>query len=360
MKGIILILLCSICTIKLSSQGIYTYINFKKVILKCDSLIEMNDFKSADKLLSQYKVQDVPLDFKRSYYCNLTEINIFKLNKDIALNYFTNAVLLGTKRVYIDYLYKRYKNSGEVEIINLLNEKFPEIENKYNQKIDYSLVNICDKIYREDQSIRHYYSNAIKNKESKNIKDSILNCMSKCDELNIKTYDSIVNKNGWLFKSRTGHQLRNYHIIVAHAESKYRYKYVKTGFDLAKRNKIEWNEIIGMQTFAFTKSEIEFENIRYVENFIIGNKIDVKSDFNTFIYYCLFLELTDGGTYNGNPKRIKLYLNSSNVKERLEILKLIKKKIESFGEIGENVITISEKENFKNKITKGSIGIMFL
>ena len=116
-------------------------------------------------------------------------------------------------------------------------------------------------------------------------------------------YDSIVNKDGWLYKENNGDQLKNFHIIVAHNNSSFRYKYVDIDYNLAKLNKINWNEVIGIQSFAFIKTKKVDSNIRFIENFILKNENEIDEDFNKFIEYCLSLDLMDGSTFNGHEKK---------------------------------------------------------
>jgi hypothetical protein len=157
-----------------------------------------------------------------------------------------------------------------------------------------------------DQAIRGLLHNAYVTKDTILIK-SLRKQMAIVDLNTERIYDSLCDKYGWIDKAIIGKSFTDYHIVIAHAPEKMRYKYVERGYQLCKENKIPWFEVISMECFAFIRNKIG--KVHYIDNFIISEQKKPSNEFNEFIIYCLSMDITDEGSYNGKEKRIKLKIN---------------------------------------------------
>lgn len=347
-----------------SQSSFLDYLYHKRECAIWDSTRNIGDFKGTLKFISTVKENSIPKDYLMSYYAVQSEMYLNLGDSIKAKENLRKAVFSGTPSMFINYLKMNYDTVSQQhhEIILQLEQEYTIYYSEYRKSLDEKLVAICDEMYNNDQSVRNVYHAMIQSKDMLK-KDSVLAVMKYNDEVNIKTYDSIVDANGWVYRDRAGYQMKNYHIIVAHNASSYRYKYVKLGYELAKQNKIGWQELIGIQSFAFIKSEKKHEKARFIENWVLDTKESVSNDFNLMIAYCLSKDIMDGGTFNGNEKRIKLYLNStdSNNSKALEKLESLKKELIRFG-ADSSKIEIDKTSIYNNidGIVKNCVGIEYI
>jgi hypothetical protein len=359
-KKLLTFIFALLCPLLGVTQSIDRYIEFKKEYVSLDSLISNKEFKLAYEVLSKRDLARVPKDFIRGYYSFWCEYYLAAGDYDKSIEFARQVVLHGAGPSYIKYLELNY-DSTEKYFVNNLKNKYPLWEKEVASHIDTGKRKLLDKMYNSDQGIRHLYNSFIVN-GSQEQKDSILMIMKEIDTRNIRIYDSIAESmGGWIFKDSLGLELKNYHIILAHNEDSIRYKYISKGYDFAKKNLIEWNEIIGIQVFAFRKSDLK-DRICFLNNFSPNNSGAVHNDYNRFICYCLSVDLTAPGN---RSKKIKLYINHrtapKNDNSYIKILERIKKSLIQFGVDASSVII--DKNNYRKQFNDTKdfvIGIEYL
>lgn len=90
-----------------------------------------------------------------------------------------------------------------------------------NSKLDKSLADQLDSIYKVDQAIRIAYIEAKQRKESVPLLDSLLNEMHKSDQENLIKVNAIVKKHGWLGPQKVGViGAQGLFLVIQHADLK--------------------------------------------------------------------------------------------------------------------------------------------
>lgn len=90
-----------------------------------------------------------------------------------------------------------------------------------NSKLDKSLAEQLDSIYKVDQSIRITYIEAKQRKESVSLLDSLLNEMRKSDQANLIKVNAIIKKHGWLGPQKVGViGAQGLFLVIQHADLK--------------------------------------------------------------------------------------------------------------------------------------------
>ncbi|WP_214229014.1 DUF6624 domain-containing protein [Pedobacter sp. B4-66] len=90
-----------------------------------------------------------------------------------------------------------------------------------NSKLDKSLVEQLDSIYKVDQAIRITYIEAKQRKESVSLLDSLLNEMHKSDQANLIKVNAIIKKHGWLGPQKVGViGAQGLFLVIQHADLK--------------------------------------------------------------------------------------------------------------------------------------------
>lgn len=349
-----------------AQSNINSFIKYKKDFAFIDSIVESGNYKLAKSLLLKIDKNKIPKDFISSYYTAFCEIYLNFGDLEKTCEFAKKSILSGCDERYLKYLKGVYDTSSfeyhtifkQFEVI------YPEMLASYRGKLNQKLILEVNKMYNDDQSIRHTIIQALKNKNKKE-SDSISAVLEKTDSINQLVYEDIVGRIGWVYRDSIGYELKNYHIILAHGSSEKRLKYVDIGYKLAVQNKVPWIELIDIESFDFIKTEKKIGNISFLGNFIVKNLRSSKSDFNKFLAYCIKYDLSDGGTFNGREKKMKLYINIHKDKTDLnavnKLLLSVKKNIVDFGlDPSKIVIDINNAVKSEKSVNDYCIGIEYL
>ena len=363
-RSIILSFYFTLLSVALISQApIYSYIKYRTTILSMDTLREKKEYDKIFNILNSMDVPSIPKDFITSYYAKFSEYYLNKRNKEKALFYAKKAVDIGLDTMWLMYLKLEYSSKEKfAPIVKEIKENYPKWMKEYRDKINWSFRNKADEMKDSDQAIRGMLHDAYVAKDTSLIKLRRKQ-MAVVDSSTERIYDSLCDKYGWIDKAIIGRSMKNYHIVIAHAPDKMRYKYVERGYQLCKENKIPWYEVISMESFAFLRNKIG--KVHYIDNFIISQQKKPTNEFNEFIIYSLSTEVNDGGTYDGREKKIKLTINIKDSKVDtsglLSELKEIKKILLKFN-VPDNKVQIDESNYTTNEKSTENyvIGIEFI
>jgi hypothetical protein len=95
--------------------------------------------------------------------------------------------------------------------------------NKFNKP----LMRILDSLYKNDQTSRYDYLNAVKSKASSFVIDSLLSVLRKKDKENLETAKAIISKYGWLGPQKVGmNASQGLFLIIQHADLTTQEKYL--------------------------------------------------------------------------------------------------------------------------------------
>lgn len=94
-------------------------------------------------------------------------------------------------------------------------------------KFDKPLMATLDSLYKSDQSSRYNYLNAVQNKASAAVIDSLLVLMRRTDKENLKTAKAIISKYGWVGPQKVGmNASQGLFLIIQHADLKTQEEYL--------------------------------------------------------------------------------------------------------------------------------------
>ena len=200
-----------------AQSNINSFIKYKKDFALIDSIVESGNYNLAKTLLLKIDKNKIPKDFISSYYSDFCEIylNLGDLKK--TCEFAKKSILSGCNERYLKYLKGVYDTSSfkyhtifkQFEVI------FPEMLATYRGNLNQKLILEVNKMYNDDQSVRHTMIQALKNK-NKRESDSISEILEKTDSINQLIYEGIVGSIGWVYRDSIGYELKNYQIILAH------------------------------------------------------------------------------------------------------------------------------------------------
>jgi hypothetical protein len=108
--------------------------------------------------------------------------------------------------------------------------------NKFNKPI----MTILDSLYKNDQSSRYNYLDAVKSKASPFVIDSLLSILRKKDRENLETAKAIISKYGWLGPQEVGmNASQGLFLIIQHADLTTQEQYLPTIRAAEKRGELQ-------------------------------------------------------------------------------------------------------------------------
>jgi tetratricopeptide (TPR) repeat protein len=317
------------------------YLSVKNKIEAIDSLIEKGNYKKA--LRKSFKLEVIPCAIKKSHYINIAECYIHEGDYSSARTYISKASQNGLIRKYFDYFKMSHleaslngDNFSDL-ILKDYDSIIGAVKDSNYRKLESEILTMINK----DQGIRRDYSKVF-HIATKETKDSFLAEMKRIDYINKNIYDSISEVHGWVRRDMILNSFRNPHIVLYHSKKEAHYKYIHKGFELATQNKINWYDVISIQSYAIGRDA----NINR-DTFSTIPLVDFSQDYRKsekyrFLCYAFSQELTDGGSFSESGKMIQLYLvhneNSMSDKYIFQLLKRFKKDIVKHGVSKEKVV----------------------
>lgn len=356
----ILIFFCIFIGFHCYSQSFSDYLSMEKCINKSRNDIRNNKYSKAEKILLKLDNPSMAIGLKMNLYRDLARISLQKKDFEQADSYFTKAIENGLVWKYLSYIIQQYPDTHTFE--KQMNGVYDSILAIKLDNGGLALKKMLDKLYDDDQSIRHELM-SLKNDSIK--RELLTQKAHKIDENNRYIYDSIANQYGWVTrKMLIGEELkRDLQVILYHWDKENIYRYIDKGFSLAEENKVDWYEVINLQSYAIFKYAdyviLENDSMNYVPKFNIKDKTNDKERFD-FVLFSLAKDLKDGGTnHEGNIKRAFFYFNTDNAKIAKRTYQYMKKYLLKNGVESNQIIFHQSGAKYDSRFAEGQIGIRY-
>jgi hypothetical protein len=290
------------------------YIKYSKQFQSFEDLIDKEKYSKCLKKLEKLNINDLPIGLKRNYFLDKAHCLFYTNQYEQARKYYISFFSCSMPSKFIQNFKSEFEavHFKEKTFYEILTRDFDSIRLTKNNLVNLNLKNEILEICNNDQTIRLESVNEV----DENKRNDILVKMKSIDSINQKTFDSISLLYGWINRDMLLGESRNPFIILFHADKQKRYEYIKRGIKLAIQNKIDWEEVIELQSYSIFREALLNENqINFIETFNINDYQSNRDNFD-FVCYSLAKQLSDGGLFYDNQKAIKLYINTSQYEWR--------------------------------------------
>jgi hypothetical protein len=317
------------------------YLKNKFLFKSAEELVDSGKYERALKIVAS--LEPYP-DFNRLSYTLRTRIFFETKNIDSAIFYAHKSILTGLGENFVKQYNSETNSIKEKEIYNEILKNFPIWKAEQEKKINTKLKKELDNLAYLDQNARAMIMGAIRSGDKK-LKDSLNIIIQHQDSINQRKFDSLYQMYGWFSENKIG-IMYNKDLVIIHGSKQYYIKYLKALKKDAEMGNCAWEDLIGIQKFAFFKHPINAFTHDLFPLTINENKVFDRTA-NEYILYSLAVYLSSGSTYNGKTPKINLYPVSIDGKNKCRVKKDINYIEKTLLKYGAKKTQITSSKNIK-------------